>query len=125
MPILSKSIPFERQDRQDRQDEIHLLFQVSNDGDRTMVEEAITIGGLYRHFKGGLYRVHHLAVDTRRAQGREETVVVYECLPDRGFFVRPLSMFLETIERDGERFRRFVEEEPETDPGSSQIPRLP
>ena len=91
-----------------------------------MGEEAIKLGGLYRHFKGGLYRVHHLAIDTEaRAQGREETVVVYECLPDRGFFVRPLTMFLETIERDGQRFRRFVEEEPETDAVDSQIPRLP
>jgi len=55
-----------------------------------MAERTIKLGGLYRHFKGGLYRVHHLAIDTEASkQGREETVVVYEGLSDRGFFVRP------------------------------------
>ncbi len=34
-----------------------------------MGEEAIKLGGLYRHFKGGLYRVHHLAIDTEARAG--------------------------------------------------------
>ena len=77
-----------------------------------MGERKIKLGSLYRHFKGGLYRVLHLAMDTEALrQGREETVVVYEGLPDRGFFVRPLSMFLETVERDGKVIPRFAEEE--------------
>lgn len=77
-----------------------------------MAEREIKLGGLYRHFKGKLYRVHHLAIDSEASkQGREETVVVYEGLPDRGFFVRPLSMFLEIIERDGKVMPRFAEEE--------------
>jgi hypothetical protein len=77
-----------------------------------MAEREIKLGGLYRHFKGALYRVHHLAIDSEASkQGREETVVVYEGLPDRGFFVRPLSMFLENVERDGKVMPRFAEEE--------------
>jgi len=76
-----------------------------------MADRQIKVGGLYRHFKGGLYRVHHLAVDTEAStQGREEDVVVYESLPDNGFFVRPLTMFLEYVERDGEVMPRFAEE---------------
>ena len=75
-----------------------------------MAEREIKLGGLYRHFKGALYRVHHLAIDTEASkQGREQTVVVYEGLPDRGFFVRPLSMFLDTIDRDGKVQPRFAE----------------
>ena len=77
-----------------------------------MAERQIKLGGLYRHFKGGLYRVHHLAIDSEASnQDREETVVVYEGLPDRKFFVRPLTMFLEDVDRDGKMIPRFVEEE--------------
>ncbi len=79
-----------------------------------MAEREIKLGRLYRHFKGALYRVHHLAIDSEASnQGREETVVVYEGLPDRGFFVRPLSMFLDTVDRDGKVQPRFAEEEVE------------
>ncbi len=77
-----------------------------------MAKREIRLGGLYRHFKGALYRVHHLAIDSEASkQGREETIVVYEGLPDRGFFIRPLSMFLDTVERDGKVMLRFSEEE--------------
>ena len=77
-----------------------------------MAEREIKLGGLYRHFKGKLYRVHHIAIDTEAAnQDREENVVVYEGLADRRFFVRPLSMFLETVEREGKIMPRFAEEE--------------
>ncbi len=83
-----------------------------------MSEREIRLGGLYRHFKGALYRVHHLAIDSEASkEGREENVVVYEGLPDRGFFVRPLSMFLETVERDGKVAPRFAEEEEVTQNG--------
>ena len=83
-----------------------------------MAERQIKLGGLYRHFKGGLYRVHHLAIDSEASrEGREETVVVYEALPDRGLFVRPLSMFLETVERDGKVQPRFAEVEEVENPG--------
>ncbi|WP_422929394.1 DUF1653 domain-containing protein [Singulisphaera sp. PoT] len=75
-----------------------------------MSERRIKIGGYYRHFKGGLYRVHMLAIDSEASkEGREEKVVVYECLPDRGYFVRPYSMFMETVERDGKTMPRFAE----------------
>jgi len=60
--------------------------------------------GKYRHFKGNLYHVLHIA----RHSETDELMVVYQ--PDYGekaIWVRPLSMFDETIERDGKTLKRF------------------
>lgn len=62
--------------------------------------------GKYRHFKGKEYIVLGVAKHS-------ETLgefVVYEALydnPQGKLWVRPLDMFLETIERDGKTFKRF------------------
>ena len=66
----------------------------------------IRVGGKYRHFKGNEYEV--LAV----AQHSEtlEPMVVYRALyGDHGVWVRPLSMFLDTVTRDGVTRPRFEE----------------
>lgn len=75
-------------------------------------DRAVSPGRTYRHFKGGLYRVVCEATHSET----EERLVVYEALPDRGFFVRPLAMFLDDVDRDGYRGPRFVEV-PEGDAG--------
>ncbi|MHC5539992.1 DUF1653 domain-containing protein [Singulisphaera rosea] len=62
-------------------------------------------GRTYRHFKGGLYRVLFEAKHSET----DEPLVVYEALPDRGYFVRPLAMFLDHVDRDGYQGPRFVE----------------
>ena len=60
--------------------------------------------GLYQHYKGPQYRVFNVA----RHSETEEEVVFYQALyGDFGFWVRPLSMFLETVEVDGEQVPRF------------------
>lgn len=60
--------------------------------------------GIYRHFKGNEYQVFFVATDTES----EEPVVVYKALyGEKGMWVRPLAMFTETIEREGQRFSRF------------------
>ncbi|ARD11881.1 MULTISPECIES: DUF1653 domain-containing protein [Pseudomonas] len=67
--------------------------------------------GLYRHYKGPQYRVFSVA----RHSETEEEVVFYQALyGDFGMWVRPLSMFLESVEVDGEHVPRFalVEAEP-------------
>ena len=61
--------------------------------------------GLYRHYKGREYRVFGLA----RHSETEEPLVVYQALyGDYGLWVRPLAMFLETVEVDGETLPRFA-----------------
>ena len=63
------------------------------------------IAGIYRHYKGGMYRVVCLAHHSETL----EDMVVYEPLDgSTGFWVRPASMWNEIVERDGQRFRRFT-----------------
>lgn len=60
--------------------------------------------GIYRHYKGNLYQVLHTAQHSET----EETLVVYRCLyGEYGVWVRPFSMFSETITRDGQQIARF------------------
>ena len=61
--------------------------------------------GLYQHYKGPQYRVFSVA----RHSETEEEVVFYQALyGDYGFWVRPLSMFVESVEVDGEQVPRFA-----------------
>ncbi|MFM7274610.1 MAG: DUF1653 domain-containing protein [Gammaproteobacteria bacterium] len=60
--------------------------------------------GRWRHYKGGLYEL--LGVATHSESG--ERLVVYRPLyGERGLWVRPLGMFLESVEIDGKRVPRF------------------
>ena len=60
--------------------------------------------GRYRHFKGKPYEVIAIA----RHSETEEAMVVYCALyGDGGVWVRPASMWNETVERDGKTYRRF------------------
>ncbi|WP_457857623.1 DUF1653 domain-containing protein [Psychrobacter pulmonis] len=60
--------------------------------------------GIYRHYKGSLYQVLHTAQHSET----EELLVVYRCLyGEYGVWVRPLSMFVETVEVDGKEIPRF------------------
>ncbi len=61
--------------------------------------------GRYRHFKGNEYRV----IGTARHSETLEEMVVYQALyGERGLWVRPASMWSETVERDGYCGPRFV-----------------
>jgi len=60
--------------------------------------------GKYQHFKGSFYQVLHLA----RHSETEESLVVYHPFDNKDdIWVRPLSMFNETITRDGNTLQRF------------------
>lgn len=60
--------------------------------------------GRYRHFKGNEYEVIGIA----RHSETMEPMVVYQALyGERGMWVRPASMWFETVERDGRTYRRF------------------
>ena len=61
--------------------------------------------GRYRHFKGKEYRVLCLA----RHSETEEWMVVYQALyGEGGIWVRPATMWNETVERDGKNVPRFI-----------------
>ena len=61
--------------------------------------------GVYRHFKGNCYQLLGLA----RHSETLEWMVVYRALyGERGLWVRPASMWNETVERDGKTYRRFT-----------------
>jgi len=60
----------------------------------------------FRHFKGGKYRLWHIAKDSESLR----RMVVYQALyGQRGYWVRAERMFFERITRDGHTFSRFTE----------------
>lgn len=62
------------------------------------------VPGKYRHYKGQDY----LVIGTARHSETEEWMVMYrKDYGDRGWWVRPLSMFSEQVEVDGVSMPRF------------------
>ena len=60
--------------------------------------------GRYRHYKGNEYEV----IGVAKHSETEETFVVYRALyGERGLWVRPLAMFLETVIVEGSPRPRF------------------
>ncbi|MDF2890687.1 MAG: uncharacterized protein K0R80_1054 [Clostridia bacterium] len=66
----------------------------------------IKIGQKYRHFKGNEYLVLHLA---KHSETLEELVVYQALYGEMGIWVRPLEMFLEQVEAEGQLINRFEE----------------
>jgi hypothetical protein len=67
--------------------------------------------GRYRHYKGNDYEV----IGEARHSETEEPFVVYRAVyGERGLWIRPLAMFLDTVIVDGRSLPRFrrVNEQP-------------
>ncbi|MCH9655303.1 MAG: DUF1653 domain-containing protein [Planctomycetes bacterium] len=60
--------------------------------------------GRYRHYKGNDYIVIEIA---RHSETEEEMVVYRQDYGERGLWVRPMPMFLETVNVDGREVPRF------------------
>ena len=60
--------------------------------------------GRYRHYKGNHYTVIGVA---RHSETEEELVVYRQEYGERSLWVRPLQMFIETVEVAGEVMKRF------------------
>lgn len=60
--------------------------------------------GTYRHFKGGIYEVVQIAIHSETM----EKMVVYRNTDSGQWWVRPVSMWNETVARDGKIFLRFT-----------------
>ena len=61
--------------------------------------------GKYRHFKGNEYEVIGIA---KNSETLEETVVYRALYGGKELWVRPASMWNETVERDGKTYKRFT-----------------
>ena len=59
----------------------------------------------YRHFKGREYEVIGVA---KHSETLEEMVVYRQLYGEHGLWVRPASMWEETVERDGKTYKRFT-----------------
>jgi hypothetical protein len=60
--------------------------------------------GIYKHFKGHIYRVIGTA---RHSETLNEYVVYVSVTDPNDMWVRPANMFLELIEKEGQQFPRF------------------
>lgn len=60
--------------------------------------------GRYRHFKGNEYEVLYVA---KHSETRELMVVYRALYGEGGIWVRPASMWNESVNRDGKTYQRF------------------
>lgn len=59
--------------------------------------------GPYEHFKGGKYEVIYVG----RVEANLEIVIIYRALKTGEIWTRPAQQFMESVEVDGQRVRRF------------------
>lgn len=72
--------------------------------DAAEIASEVHAGELYRHFKGGMYRIVRKQA---RSSESDETFVVYEDCASDEVWVRPSTMFAELVEVDGAMVPRF------------------
>lgn len=78
--------------------------------------------GVYRHYKGPLYRV----LGTARHSETEEELVVYQMLyGDFSLWVRPLALFCQSVEHNGQLKPRFAFVAEQSSPLMALIPQTP
>ena len=70
------------------------------------MERTLQLGGVYRHYKGNLYKALYVATHTET----EEPLAVYQALyGEYGIWARPLAMFLDDVTLpDGSVVQRFT-----------------
>lgn len=88
----------------DRLDEAKALYDAYFNGEAEPVEpepdapeRELSIGRVYRHFKGGLYRVEGVAT---HSETLEEYVVYRKLYGDRSLWIRPKDLFLSRVDRE-------------------------
>ena len=67
------------------------------------MKETVIKGGIYRHYKGGLYEV----IDIAKHSESLEVLVIYKNAVTGECWARPISMWNETVEYEGGIVPRF------------------
>ncbi len=62
----------------------------------------VKIHGIYRHFKGNLYIVEDIA---KHSETMEDLVIYRALYEDTQLYARPLSMFVEEVNKMGQKYR--------------------
>ena len=63
--------------------------------------------GIYKHYKGDLYMVEGIAVHSET----DEQLVVYRALyGDAKLYCRPLTMWFDEVDKNGQKFRFELQE---------------
>ena len=64
----------------------------------------IILGATYKHYKGNFYKIIAIAKHSET----NESLVIYEALYDEHkIWARPIEMWNDIIELNGEKFKRF------------------
>lgn len=65
----------------------------------------VSVGSLYKHYKGNLYKVIDLAI----LESNNIICVIYRAqYGNELIFIRPVSVWIEEIELDGKPLKRFA-----------------
>jgi len=67
------------------------------------VDNQLVVGGLYRHFKGGIYEIVGFATCTQS----DETVVIYKSYEQTKLWTRPIADFLTLLNTSTHHCGRF------------------
>lgn len=62
----------------------------------------IKIKGIYKHFKGDYYLVEDIGIHT---ETNEEYVIYRSLYTDSKLWVRPYTMFVEEVNKNGQKYR--------------------
>lgn len=68
------------------------------------MDETIKMNGIYKHFKGGLYKVINTGI---HSETKEVMVVYMKLYDDFSVWIRPIDMFLGYKEGPTGRVKRF------------------
>lgn len=71
------------------------------------VDNGLEVGGLYRHFKGGIYEI----IDFASCSKTCETLVIYRAYKTQKLWTRSIQEFLDFLDNDnyvGARFQKLL-----------------
>lgn len=67
----------------------------------------VKIHGIYKHYKGDLYIVEDIA---RHSETLEEMVIYRGLYEDSPLWVRPMSLFIDEVNKNGQKLRFELQE---------------